>query len=143
MKCSGPMPPPPIDCWPSAPFGVNHIVHKTNNRLDHDLEATTRWKVPVIITSLGAREELNAEVKGYGGVTLADVIDEDEKRGLDRNEGAYFGLWNLVTKLNLALAAGIALPALALLGYRSKVTTSPARSRMNCHATRPERPPRI
>lgn len=61
---------------PSAPFGVNHIVHKTNNRLDHDLEATTRWKVPVIITSLGAREELNAEVKGYGGVTLADVIDD-------------------------------------------------------------------
>ncbi len=61
---------------PSAPFGVNHIVHKTNNRLEHDLAATTKWKVPVIITSLGAREELNAEVRSYGGVTLADVIDE-------------------------------------------------------------------
>ncbi len=48
---------------------------------------------------------------------LADVIDEDEKSGHGRNEGAYFGLWNLVTKLNLALAAGIALPALAALGY--------------------------
>jgi glycoside/pentoside/hexuronide:cation symporter, GPH family len=48
---------------------------------------------------------------------LADVIDEDDKRGLGRNEGAYFGLWNLVSKMNLALAAGIALPALALLGY--------------------------
>ena len=48
---------------------------------------------------------------------LADVIDEDEKNGLGRNEGAYFGLWNLATKMNLALAAGIALPMLALLGY--------------------------
>lgn len=48
---------------------------------------------------------------------LADVIDEDTKRGLGRNEGAYFGLWNLVSKFNLALAAGIALPALAILGY--------------------------
>jgi glycoside/pentoside/hexuronide:cation symporter, GPH family len=48
---------------------------------------------------------------------LADVIDEDTKRGLGRNEGAYFGLWNLVSKFNLALAAGIALPTLALLGY--------------------------
>jgi Na+/melibiose symporter-like transporter len=55
---------------------------------------------------------------------LADVIDVDEKHGLGRNEGAYFGLWNLVTKMNLALAAGIALPALAMLGYQSKVTTS-------------------
>ena len=49
---------------------------------------------------------------------LADVIDDDDKRGLGRNEGAYFGLWNLVTKMNLALAAGIALPSLSLLGYQ-------------------------
>jgi len=56
---------------------------------------------------------------------LADVIDEDDRHGLGRNEGAYFGLWNLVTKMNLALAAGIALPALALLGYQSRVTTDP------------------
>lgn len=48
---------------------------------------------------------------------LADVIDDDERAGLGRNEGAYFGLWNLVTKLNLALAAGIALPLLGALGY--------------------------
>ncbi len=48
---------------------------------------------------------------------LADVIDDDERAGHGRNEGAYFGLWNLVTKMNLALAAGIALPALAMLGY--------------------------
>ncbi|MEP7154605.1 MAG: MFS transporter [Betaproteobacteria bacterium] len=56
---------------------------------------------------------------------LADVIDDDDRKGLGRNEGAYFGLWNLVTKMNLALAAGIALPALALLGYQSRVTTDP------------------
>jgi glycoside/pentoside/hexuronide:cation symporter, GPH family len=48
---------------------------------------------------------------------LADVIDDDEQRGKPRNEGAYFGLWNLVTKLNLALAAGMALPLLAWFGY--------------------------
>jgi Na+/melibiose symporter-like transporter len=56
---------------------------------------------------------------------LADVIDDDDRKSLGRNEGAYFGLWNLVTKMNLALAAGIALPALALLGYQSRVTTDP------------------
>ena len=48
---------------------------------------------------------------------LADVIDEDEKRDLGRNEGAYFGAWNLVTKLNLALAAGVTLPLLGWIGY--------------------------
>ena len=57
---------------------------------------------------------------------LADVIDEDEKAGLARTEGAYFGLWNLVTKMNLALAAGIALPALSLLGYVPQGTNSEA-----------------
>ena len=54
-----------------------------------------------------------------------DVIDDDERAGKGRNEGSYFGLWNLVTKMNLALAAGIALPTLSLLGYQPKVTTSP------------------
>jgi Na+/melibiose symporter-like transporter len=56
---------------------------------------------------------------------LADVIDDDEHAGLGRNEGAYFGLWNLVTKMNLALAAGIALPLLAAVGYQSKVSAAP------------------
>jgi glycoside/pentoside/hexuronide:cation symporter, GPH family len=51
---------------------------------------------------------------------LADVIDEDEKRGLGRNEGAYFGLWNFVTKMNLAIAGFAALTALGMLGYVSK-----------------------
>lgn len=55
---------------------------------------------------------------------LADVIDDDEQAGHPRREGAYFGLWNLVTKMNLALAAGIALPALAWLGYAPQAGSS-------------------
>ena len=56
---------------------------------------------------------------------LADVIDEDEARGAGRNEGAYFGLWSLTTKLNLALAAGIALPLLQGFGYAPEGDNSP------------------
>src|SRR5438045_953056 len=60
---------------PSAPFAVNHIVHKTSDRLMHDVEATTKWKVPIVITSLGAREDVNAAIHSYGGVVLHDVIN--------------------------------------------------------------------
>ena len=49
---------------PSAPFAVNQIVHKSNNRLDHDMQLCAKYKVPMIITSLGAREELNQAVHG-------------------------------------------------------------------------------
>ena len=56
---------------------------------------------------------------------LADVIDDDERRGLGRSEGAYFGLWNLVTKLNLALAAGVALPVLGAYGYAPRTANGP------------------
>ncbi len=56
---------------------------------------------------------------------LADVIDADEERGAGRNEGAYFGLWSLTTKLNLALAAGIALPLLQGFGYAPGAANSP------------------
>jgi Na+/melibiose symporter-like transporter len=56
---------------------------------------------------------------------LADVIDEDEARGAGRNEGAYFGLWSLTTKLNLALAAGIALPLLQGFGFAPGAANSP------------------
>jgi len=60
---------------PAAPYAVNHIVHKTNDRLEHDLEASCRWKAPIVITSLGAREDLNAAVHASGGVVLHDVIN--------------------------------------------------------------------
>ena len=58
----------------SAPYGVNLIVHGSNVRLKADLETTVRRKVPLVITSLGAREELNQAVHGWGGITLHDVI---------------------------------------------------------------------
>jgi nitronate monooxygenase len=60
---------------PAAPFAINQIVHKSNNRLDHDLELCVKYKVPLIITSLGAREDVNQTVHGYGGVVLHDVIN--------------------------------------------------------------------
>src|SRR5277367_3761865 len=59
---------------PSAPFAVNQIVHKTNNRLEQDVELCAKYKVPVMITSLGAREDVNAMAHGWGGVVLHDVI---------------------------------------------------------------------
>ncbi len=61
---------------PSAPFAVNQIVHKSNDRLQHDLDLCVKYRVPVIITSLGAREELNQAVHGYGGIVLHDIIND-------------------------------------------------------------------
>jgi nitronate monooxygenase len=61
---------------PAAPFAVNQIVHKSNDRLEADLHTCAKWQVPIIITSLGAREELNVAVHGWGGITLHDVIDD-------------------------------------------------------------------
>lgn len=61
---------------PAAPFAVNQIVHKSNVRLDRDVEICARWKVPVWITSLGAREEVNTIAHQAGGITLHDVIND-------------------------------------------------------------------
>jgi nitronate monooxygenase len=61
---------------PAAPFAINQIVHKSNDRLEHDLEMVVKYKVPIIITSLGARPELNAAVHSYGGVVLHDIIND-------------------------------------------------------------------
>ncbi len=61
---------------PSAPFAVNQIVHKSNDRLMHDVEACVRHEVPLVITSLGARTEVNDAIHGYGGVVLHDVINQ-------------------------------------------------------------------
>ncbi|MEO0440038.1 MAG: nitronate monooxygenase family protein [Pseudomonadota bacterium] len=60
---------------PAAPFAVNQIVHKSNDRLDQDMETCAKWKVPIIITSLGAIEDLNKAVHGWGGITLHDIIN--------------------------------------------------------------------
>jgi nitronate monooxygenase len=61
---------------PSAPFAVNQIVHRSNDRLAHDLDVCAKYQVPIVITSLGAREEVNASVHSYGGIVLHDVIDQ-------------------------------------------------------------------
>ena len=59
----------------SAPFAVNQIVHKTNNRLEQDVELAVKYRVPVTITSLGAREDVNDAIHSYGGVVLHDIIN--------------------------------------------------------------------
>ncbi|WP_010183982.1 NAD(P)H-dependent flavin oxidoreductase [Sphingomonas sp. PAMC 26605] len=61
---------------PAAPFAVNQIVHRSNERLESDLATCAKWQVPIVITSLGAREDLNTAVHGWGGITLHDVIDD-------------------------------------------------------------------
>jgi nitronate monooxygenase len=61
---------------PAAPFAVNQIVHKSNSRLEQDLELTVKWKAPIVITSLGAREDVNVAVHSYGGMTMHDVIND-------------------------------------------------------------------
>ena len=65
---------------PAAPFAINQIVHKSNDRLEHDMAMCVKYKVPIIITSLGAREEINAAAHSYGGVVLHDVINNKHAR---------------------------------------------------------------
>ncbi|MGX6445089.1 NAD(P)H-dependent flavin oxidoreductase [Neobacillus sp. K501] len=60
---------------PAAPFAINQIVHRTNDRLEQDMELCVKYKVPIIITSLGAREEINVAAHSYGGVVFHDVIN--------------------------------------------------------------------
>ena len=60
---------------PAAPYAVNQIVHKSNNRLEHDLEMCVKYKVPIVITSLGARTDVNEAIHSYGGITLHDIIN--------------------------------------------------------------------
>ncbi len=61
---------------PAAPFAVNQIVHKSNDRLEADLATCAKWRVPIVITSLGAREDLNVAVHQWGGVVLHDIIND-------------------------------------------------------------------
>lgn len=61
---------------PAAPFAVNQIVHKSNDRLEEDMQVCAKWQVPLVITSLGAREEIFAAVRGWGGITMHDVIND-------------------------------------------------------------------
>lgn len=61
---------------PAAPYAVNQIVHRTNNRLEEDMVTCAKWKVPMLITSLGAREDLNKAAHEWGGITMHDVIND-------------------------------------------------------------------
>ena len=60
---------------PAAPYAINQIVHKSNDRLEHDMAVCAKWKVPIVITSLGAREDINEAVHGWGGIVLHDIIN--------------------------------------------------------------------
>ncbi len=60
---------------PAAPFAINQIVHKTNDRLEHDMQVCAKYKVPIVITSLGARTDINEAVHGWGGIVLHDIIN--------------------------------------------------------------------
>ena len=74
----------------SAPFAMNQIVHKTNDRLEQDVEMAVKYKVPITITSLGAREDVNQSVHSYGGIVLHDIIDNFfAKKAIDK--GAEIG----------------------------------------------------
>lgn len=61
---------------PAAPFAVNQIVHRSNDRLEHDMMACAKYRVPIVITSLGARPEVNQGVHAWGGIVLHDVINQ-------------------------------------------------------------------
>ena len=65
---------------PAAPFAINQIVHKSNDRLEHDMALCVKYKVPIIITSLGAREDINDAAHSYGGVVLHDIINNKHAR---------------------------------------------------------------
>ncbi len=59
----------------AAPFAINQIVHKSNDRLEHDMQVCAKYKVPIVITSLGARTDVNDAVHAWGGVVLHDIIN--------------------------------------------------------------------
>ncbi|HEY0130986.1 MAG TPA: nitronate monooxygenase family protein [Allosphingosinicella sp.] len=61
---------------PAAPYAVNQIVHRSNDRLQQDMATCARWKVPIVITSLGAIVEVNQAVHGWGGIALHDIIND-------------------------------------------------------------------
>ncbi len=60
---------------PAAPYAINQIVHKSNDRLEHDMAMCVKYKLPIIITSVGAREDINQAAHSYGGVVLHDIIN--------------------------------------------------------------------
>ena len=64
----------------AAPYAINQIVHKSNDRLEHDMQVCAKYKVPIVITSLGARTDINDAVHGWGGIVLHDIINNAHAR---------------------------------------------------------------
>jgi nitronate monooxygenase len=94
-----------LDGTDAAPFAVNQIVHRSNDRFEQDMAVCAKWKVPIVITSLGARVELNEAVHSWGGITLHDVIDDRFARkavekgadgviGVAAGAGGHAGRWS-------------------------------------------------
>jgi len=134
---------------PAAPFAVNQIVHRSNDRFEADMAVCEKWKVPIVITSLGAREELNQAVHGWGGITLHDIIDDRFARkavakGADgliavaAGAGGHAGRWSpfaLVQEIRLwfdgplilsgAIASGSAILAAEAMGADFAYVGSP------------------
>ena len=78
---------------PAAPFAVNQIVHRSNDRLEQDMQVCAKWKVPIVISSLGARPEINDAVHGWGGITLHDVIDDRfARKAVDKGADGVIGV---------------------------------------------------
>ena len=65
---------------PAAPFAINQIVHRSNDRLEHDMQVCAKYRVPIVITSLGARTDVNDAVHGWGGIVLHDIINNSFAR---------------------------------------------------------------
>ncbi len=144
---------------PAAPFAVNQIVHRSNDRFEHDMAVCAKWKVPIVITSLGARVELNEAVHGWGGITLHDVIDDRFARkavekGADgviavaAGAGGHAGRWSpfaLIQEIRawfdgpLILSGAIANGGSVLAAVRPPAPTSLMSAR---HSSPPMRPMR-
>jgi nitronate monooxygenase len=78
---------------PSAPYAVNQIVHRSNDRFEHDMAVCEKWKVPIVITSLGARTELNDAVHSWGGITLHDIIhDQFARKAVEKGADGIIGV---------------------------------------------------
>ena len=107
---------------PSAPFAVNQIVHRSNDRFEADVATCEKWKVPLVITSLGARAELNDAVHAWGGITLHDIIDDRfARKAVDKGAdgliavaagaGGHAGKWSpfaLVQEIRRVWRSGVA-----------------------------------
>src|SRR5438094_713228 len=100
---------------PAAPFAVNQIVHKSNDRLEHDMQMCAKYKVPIVITSLGARTDVNDAVHGWGGVVLHDIINNSfAKKALAMGaDFAYIGSAFIATE-----------EARAVEGYKQMIVAS-------------------